>query len=170
MVSRLTPLKRTDLFVRAMAHPAAEGLKAVIAGDGEERDRLRALIAELGIADRVTMTGSASPEQLVQYLANCRAVCFPPFDEDYGFVTVEAFVSQKAVVTCTDSGGPSELVEHGVSGFVCDPTPEALALRFRELMDDAALAERLGQNAYARGSQLTWPDTVKQLTALSPEA
>ena len=170
MVSRLTPLKRTDLFVRAMAHPAAEGLKAVIAGDGEERDRLRALIAELGIADRVTMTGSASPEQLVQYLANCRAVCFPPFDEDYGFVTVEAFVSQKAVVTCTDSGGPSELVEHGVSGFVCDPAPEALALRFRELMDDAALAERLGQNAYARGSRLTWPDTVKQLTALSSEA
>ena len=136
-------------------------LKAVIAGDGEERDRIEALIAELGVADRVTLAGSASPAQLVQYLANCRAVCFPPFDEDYGFVTVEAFVSQKAVVTCTDSGGPAELVEHGVNGFVCDPTPEALALRFRELMDDAALAERLGQNAYARGSQLTWPDTVK---------
>ena len=85
-------------------------------------------------------------------------------------MTVEAFVSQKAVVTCTDSGGPAELVEDGVSGFVCDPTPEALALRFRELMDDAALAERLGQNAYARGSRLTWPDTVRQLTALSAEA
>jgi glycosyltransferase involved in cell wall biosynthesis len=167
MVSRLTPLKRAELFVRAMAQPAAEGLKAVIAGDGEERERLAALVAGLGIADRVTMTGSASPEQLVQYLASCRAVCFPPLDEDYGFVTVEAFVSHKAVVTCTDSGGPAELVEDGVNGFVCDPTPEALALRFRELMDSPALAERLGQNAYARGSQLTWPDTVRQLTELS---
>ena len=170
MVSRLTPLKRTDLFLRAMAHPNAEGLKAVIAGDGEERDRLAALVAELGIGDRVTMAGSASPEQLVQYLASCRAVCFPPFDEDYGFVTVEAFVSHKAVVTCSDSGGPSELVEDGVNGFVCDPTPEALALRFRELMDNPALAERLGKNAYARGSQLTWPDTVRQLTVLSADA
>jgi glycosyltransferase involved in cell wall biosynthesis len=169
MVSRLTPLKRTELFLRAMAHPAAEGLKAVIAGDGEERQRLTALVAELGIGDRVTMTGSASPEQLVQYLASCRAVCFPPLDEDYGFVTVEAFASQKAVVTCTDSGGPAELVEDGVSGFVCEPTPAALALRFRELMDDASLAERLGQNAHARGSQLTWPATVSQLTALSAE-
>ena len=61
----------------------------------------------------------------------------------------------------------TEAFEDGVSGFVCEPAPEALALRFRELMDDAALAERLGQNAYARGSQLTWPQTVRQLTALS---
>jgi glycosyltransferase involved in cell wall biosynthesis len=167
MVSRLTPLKRTELFIRAMAHPAADGLKAVIAGDGEERERLTALVAELGIDDRVQLTGSASPAQLVQYLANCRAVCFPPLDEDYGFVTVEAFASQKAVVTCSDSGGPAELVEDGIHGFVCAPTPEALALRFRELMDDAPLAERLGGHAHARGAQLTWPETVRQLTALS---
>jgi glycosyltransferase involved in cell wall biosynthesis len=169
MVSRLTALKRTDLFIRAMAHPAAAGLKAIIAGDGEDRDRLAALIRELGVSDRITMAGAASPAQLVQYLANCRAVCFPPLDEDYGFVTVEAFVSHKAVVTCTDSGGPAELVEDGVNGFVCEPTPEALALRFRELMDDQALAERLGANAHARGAQLTWPDAVRQLTALSAE-
>jgi glycosyltransferase involved in cell wall biosynthesis len=167
MVSRLTALKRTELFVRAMAHPTAAGLKAVIAGDGEERDRLTALIAELDLTGRITMTGAASPAQLVEYLANCRAVCFPPLDEDYGFVTVEAFASRKAVVTCRDSGGPSELVEDNVSGFVCDPTPEALAQRFRELMDDAALAEQLGQHAHARGAQLTWPDAVRQLTAIS---
>jgi hypothetical protein len=37
-------------------------------------------------------------------------------------------------------------------------------------MDDPALAERLGENAHARGAQLTWPDTVRQLTALSREA
>jgi glycosyltransferase involved in cell wall biosynthesis len=167
MVSRLTPLKRTELFIRAMAQPPADGLNAVIAGDGEERARLAALVAELGIGDRVSLVGSASPAQLVHYLANCRAVCFPPFDEDYGFVTIESFASQKAVVTCSDSGGPAELVEDGVNGFVCEPTPAALALRFRELMDDGAMAERLGQNAHRRALQVTWSETVKQLTALS---
>ena len=169
MVSRLTALKRTELFIRAMAHPAADGLKAVIAGDGEERERLAALIGELQIGDRVNLAGSASPAQLVHYLANCRAVCFPPFDEDYGFVTIESFSSQKAVVTCSDSGGPAELVEDGINGFVCEPTPEALAQRFRQLMDDTALAERLGEQAQARAAQVTWPETVKQLTALSSQ-
>ena len=47
---------------------------------------------------------------MIDHLARCRGVVFPPLDEDYGFVTVEAFAARKAVVTCTDSGGPTELV------------------------------------------------------------
>jgi glycosyltransferase involved in cell wall biosynthesis len=54
---------------------------------------------------------------------------FPPLQEDYGFVTVEAFASRKAVITCRDSGGPAELVQDGVSGFVCEPTPASLRRR-----------------------------------------
>ena len=44
-----------------------------------------------------------------------------PVQEDYGFVTVEAFASRKAVVTCTDSGGPAELVVDGTNGYVSEP-------------------------------------------------
>ena len=87
-------------------------------------------------------------------------------NEDYGFVTVEAFASRKAVVTCTDSGGPAELVQDGVHGYVCEPAPGPLAARLRELTEDSALAERLGQQAYERGSQINWPDTVRTLTAI----
>ena len=77
-------------------------------------------------------------------------MCFPPLQEDYGFVTVEAFASRKAVVTCADSGGPAELVANGVNGFVCDPRPESLAVALRKLTDDAALAERMGQRGVRR--------------------
>ena len=48
---------------------------------------------------------------------------YPPFDEDFGYVTLEAFLARKPVVTCTDSGGPNEFVVDGVNGFVCEPTP-----------------------------------------------
>jgi len=44
--------------------------------------------------------------------------------------------SRKAVVTCRDSGGPAELVQDGVSGFVCEPAPSALALALREMGED----------------------------------
>ena len=74
-------------------------------------------------------SGRLTEDQLIAELATCRAVCFPPFQEDYGFVTVEAFASRKAVITCRDSGGPAELVKDGVNGFVCEPTPEALGAR-----------------------------------------
>ncbi len=84
-------------------------------------------------------------------------------DEDYGFVTVEAFSAARPVVTCADSGGPAELVVDGTSGFVVEPTPAALAAAFRRLMDDRDLAARLGQAGLAVASRLTWPETVRKL-------
>jgi glycosyltransferase involved in cell wall biosynthesis len=167
VVSRLTPLKRVDLFVDALATPAGQGIAAVIAGEGSERDRLARLIVERGLSDRVTLAGAISETELLRYLADCRAVCFPPMNEDYGFVTVEAFASRKAVVTCADSGGPAELVEDGLTGYVCEPSPSALAARFRLLMDDAVLAERLGQAAHERALAMSWSAAVSELTSTS---
>lgn len=165
MVSRLTPLKRADLLIAAMAAPDARGIRAVIAGEGEDRPRLEGLIAQHSLQDRVTLTGHLDDDQMLAHLAQCRAVCFPPLHEDYGFVTVEAFASRKAVVTCRDSGGPAELVEDGVNGFVTEPTPAALALALRRLVDDSALAERLGQAAFESGRELNWPTTIARLTS-----
>ncbi len=162
-VSRLTVLKRADLVIRALATPDGQGLRCVFAGDGEERPALEQLAAQLGVANRVQFTGRLSEEQLVDHLARCRAVCFPPFQEDYGFVTVEAFASRKAVVTCHDSGGPAELVTNGVNGFLCDPAPESIARAMRSLAGDERLAQKMGQAAFEAGAKLTWADTVRQL-------
>jgi glycosyltransferase involved in cell wall biosynthesis len=164
MVSRLTPLKRAELLIRAAATPQGAGIRAVIAGDGEERERLATLIQELRLSSRVTLTGPITDAQLLGHLAKCRAVCFPPLDEDYGFVTAEAFSSAKAVVTCRDSGGPVELVQPDVSGFVVDPAPEALATALSRLLDDSALAETMGRAALASAQRLSWPATVAALT------
>jgi glycosyltransferase involved in cell wall biosynthesis len=160
MVSRLTRLKRADLLIQALAKPAAAGVRAVIAGEGEERAALEALAHSCGVQDRVRFVGQISDADLLQHLARCRVVCFPPFDEDYGFVTAEAFASRKAVITCRDSGGPAELVEDGISGLVCEPTAESLAVALASVMSDRSAAERMGGAAFARGMTLNWPDTV----------
>jgi glycosyltransferase involved in cell wall biosynthesis len=165
LVSRLTPLKRASLLIEALAQAEASGIRAVVAGEGEDRDRLEALAARLELMDRVTFTGRLSDAHLVDHLARCRAVCFPPFEEDYGFVTAEAFASRKAVITCRDSGGPAELVDDGVSGFISEPTPHALSVSLRRVMDDAGLAERMGEAAAVRGAKLNWAETVRQLTS-----
>ena len=162
-VSRLDRLKRGDLVIRALAAPAGGSLRLVMAGDGEERAALVRLASELGVADRVRFTGRLTEDQLLAHLARCRAVVFPPLQEDYGFVTVEAFASHRPVITCADSGGPAELVEDGVSGFVCQPAPESLALAMQRLADDPSLAERMGHAAFAAGARLTWPETVETL-------
>ncbi len=162
-VSRLAPLKRLSMLVDALATRDGAGLRCVIAGEGEEQGTLERAIAERGLASRVTLLGRIDETQLLSHLANCRAVCFPPFDEDYGFVTVEAFASGKPVITCSDSGGPAELVVNDVSGKVCPPRPDALASALREVMETPSLAERLGGNGLEQVSQMTWAKAVKHL-------
>ena len=162
-ISRLAPLKRLALLVEALADPQASGIRCVIAGEGDERKALEEAIAAKGLSSRVTMIGRIDDREMLEHLAKCRAVCFPPYDEDYGFVTAEAFASGKPVVTCSDSGGPAELVRDGVNGRVCAPRSEALALALRELMEDRATAERMGQAALQQVSQMTWSRAVERL-------
>ena len=162
-VSRLAPLKRLGLRVDALAHPAAAGIRCVIAGEGEEQASLQHAIDKKGLSRRVKLIGRIDDRALTEHLAHCRAVCFPPYDEDYGFVTVEAFASRKPVVTCTDSGGPAELVVDRVSGRICAPRVEQLASALRDMMDDRNQAERLGEAAYRQVSRMTWSSAIARL-------
>ena len=162
-VSQLSPLKRFDLVLRALAEPVAAGIRVVIAGEGAEMQRLNDLAVQLGIEDRVKFAGRLSDQEMIDHFARCRAVVFPPFHEDYGFVTVEAFMCGKPVITCTDSGGPSELVRDGENGYVTDPTPEALSVAMLKLTDDRNLAQRLGEAGHAMATQMTWSKAIQQL-------
>jgi glycosyltransferase involved in cell wall biosynthesis len=165
VVSRLEPLKRIDLILRALATPAAAGVRCVIAGGGEADAALRAEAANLGLEGRVQFVGRITDEELIDYLARCRAVCFVPKREDYGFVTVEAFSAGKPVVTVSDSGGPAELVVDGANGFVTAPDATALGYALAALGADRPLAERLGHHALASARALQWSDVARALVS-----
>jgi glycosyltransferase involved in cell wall biosynthesis len=162
-VSRLTPLKRFDLVLRALAEPIAAGIRCVIAGEGSELETLLRLRRQLDLEDRVEFIGRIDESALLMHLARCRAVVFPTHNEDYGFVTVEAFASAKAVITCQDSGGPAELVRDGGNGFVVTATPEAMARALRTVVSDRTTAIRLGEAGAADVARMTWPDAVAKL-------
>src|SRR5262249_52661799 len=118
---------------------------------------------DLRLEGRVQMLGAISDAELVEQYARCRAVYFAPWNEDYGFVTLEAFRSGKAVVTTADSGGPAELVRHGENGLVGPATPDAVAVHLDALGDESGLAERLGQAARRDAAAHTWPRAVEVL-------
>ena len=162
-VSRLSPLKRFDLVLRALAEPIAAGIKCVIAGEGAELDRLMTLRSHLELDHRVQFVGRLDEDGLIHHFARCRAVVFPPWNEDYGFVTVEAFMCGKPVITCHDSGGPSELVRDGENGLVTAPTPEALAAAMRRMMDDRTSVVRMGETGHGQASAMTWSNAIAQL-------
>ncbi|HEY7184940.1 MAG TPA: glycosyltransferase family 4 protein [Vicinamibacterales bacterium] len=162
VVGRLERVKRVDLAIRAMAH-APRALSIVLAGDGSERAALERLAVECGVHDRVTIKGHIDGDALVSLYAGALAVIYAPYDEDYGYVTLEAFLSSKPVVTCSDSGGTLEFVVDGENGFVCAPAPESIGAALTTLAADRALAPRLGAAGLGRARQITWDGVVERL-------
>lgn len=167
--SRLESLKRQDLLLKALAK-CSQPIQAIFAGSGGMLTQWQALAADLGLEDRVRFVGAISREQMLSYYAYASAVFFGPLDEDYGYVTLEAMLSSKPVITCTDSGGPLEFVRHGDTGLVIEPDPQAIAMALDDLMSKPALMRDMGANGRSRyeAMDITWEHVVETLLADLP--
>ena len=102
--SRLEVLKRQTLAIEAMQH-VRSGVKLVLVGRGPDERALRDQIQRLGLADKVAMEIGVSDERLHELFLGARAVYNGPFDEDYGYVTIEGMAAERPVITLRDSGG-----------------------------------------------------------------
>ena len=160
--SRLESNKRPDLMVEAMAH-STSGVGLAVAGGGSLRAALDERIAELGIG-RVELLGFVSDDDLVDRFAGACGVVYVPRDEDYGYVTLQAFRSGKPVITTHDAGGVLEWVVDGENGFIVDPEPAAIADAIDRLVADPERTRRMGEAGRARVEDLNWSSVVDRLT------
>ena len=161
-VGRLETVKRVDLIVSALAL-VPDGIRLLVAGDGSQRGNLERLAEARGVTDRVVFLGAVDDDRLVGLYRDALAVVYPPFDEDFGYVTLEGFLAAKAVVTCTDSGGPTEFVVDGVNGFVCAPAAEAIGEALGTLAGDRTRAGELGLAGRETARRITWDGVVEKL-------
>jgi glycosyltransferase involved in cell wall biosynthesis len=167
--SRLSEIKRQHLAIEAMAHVRSPGL-LVLVGEPDNaayEERLKSMVEKHALGDRVQFRGFVDDREKLELYADCRAVVFPPLDEDYGYVTLEAMLSSKAVITCPDSGGVMEFVEHDRSGLVTEPEPEALGEAFERMLAEPRTAARMGEEGreiYA-SSDITWQHVAETLTS-----
>ncbi len=162
-VGRFEPIKRFDLILGALAH--APEVHLVLAGDGMERSALAVLATDMKVLDRVKFLGEVDDKTLVDLYARCLGVVYPPFDEDYGYVTVEAFLARKPVITTTDAGGPLEFVRDGANGYVAAPESEALGNAMSSLWSGRKRAPEMGAAGYEAVAAISWDRVLDGLTA-----
>ena len=165
-VGRVESIKRVDLLVRAMRF-VDPGVRLVVAGEGTQLEAVRQIAEDEGLAGRVAFLGAIDDDEVVALYAKALAVGFTPFDEDYGYVTLEAFCAARPVITTRDAGGPLEFVEHGVNGFVCEPDAEAIAAAINRLAADRRLTAALGEAGRERMRTVTWDGVVDRLLGLA---
>jgi len=165
--SRLSPLKRQALVLEALAY-THQPVCICFAGAAEQpryAEDFAALVRKLHLEERVSWLGHITEEEKRHHYAYALGVIFPPLDEDYGYVTLEAMLASKPVITCTDSGGPLEFVRAGETGLITEPTPQALATALDTLWENRALAKRMGELgcAHYHGLDISWDGVVRRL-------
>lgn len=150
-LSRLVPRKGMDVLIDAAAHLAARvpELQVAIAGSGRDRDRLEKRVASTGAP--VTFLGRIPEEELAEvhgaadvYAMLCRSRWGGLEQEGFGIVFLEAAAAGVPQVA-GDSGGASEAVADGETGFVVPPTDvQAVADALERLLSDTDLRDRMG--------------------------
>lgn len=165
--SRLNRWKRQHLALEALAL-TKQPVQLHISGAPDNPaylEKLQKLVSELGIGKRVHFLGRIPFEDMVEEFSGCKGVLFPPEQEDYGYITLEAMLSSKPVITCSDSGGPTEFIRNEKEGLVTDPTPSALAEAMDHLWKFPSFPKESGLLARHRYDELdiSWDYVVENL-------
>lgn len=166
-VGRLDPQKGFPVMIRAFHRLASQlsDVRLVVAGDGRDRDALRLLPdAE---RRRVVMLGAVPNDRLPALQAAADVyVSAATGQESFGYVLVEAMAAGLPVVA-TDIPGYREVVRDGIEGLLVPPgDPGSLARAVREVLNDPALAARLGAAGRTRAGEYAWSLVVPRIEAV----
>jgi glycosyltransferase involved in cell wall biosynthesis len=162
--SRLEPQKRQELLIEAAKYLKSP-VKIVFAGSSGDAKHYEDLISKNAVGDRVIVRGFVSESEMLELYANALGICYLPFDEDYGYVTLEGMLAAKPLITACDSGGPTEFVEHEHTGLIVDPDPKAIAAALDQFCSDRERARRMGERGREKlmAMNLSWSNVVAKI-------
>jgi len=166
-VGRVVYQKGFDLAMRALAGIKDLEWKWHIAGDGPQMDSLKALVQELGIADRVVFLGWQSQADLIKQYQQANLFLFSSRHEGMPNAVLEAMASGLPVIASRIAGN-EELLVDGETGILV-PSEDVNALRdaIRKLLTDPSLRQQMGQASRRRVEEhYSWENTAKQYALL----
>ena len=145
-VSNFRPVKRVDVALEVFrAIRRRVRARFVLVGDGPVRGDIERRVAEGGMADEVAFVGEQ--QDLVPWLSSADLFLLPSAQESFGLAALEAMACEVPVVA-SKVGGLPEIIEDGVTGFVCPPDEiETMAERSVELLIDRARHDSMARAA-----------------------
>ena len=168
-VTRLSPQKAPLDFVQAAAQIAQRYPQTyfMMVGDGPLRSEVEALAAQVGIADRLVLTGLR--RDVPELMAAFDLFALSSLWEGLPRVLPQAMATSLPIVA-TACDGSTEAITEGVNGFLAPPgEPAVLAERLCRLLEDPTLAKQMGAAGYARVAEFSDRGMVNALATLYTE-
>jgi len=166
-VGMLKRYKGIDTMIRAFARvrAAVPGARLALAGKGNDRPRLEALVRTLGLTDCVSFEGWVSDERKIDFLRRASALVYPSVKEGWGIPTMEAAACATPTLA-SDVAGLRDAVRDGITGFLIPHQDiDAWARRMTEILTDPPLRARLGAAAQAWARGFGWDVQAEKMRA-----
>jgi D-inositol-3-phosphate glycosyltransferase len=174
-VGRLERLKGVEVAIRSLGllrDRRHDDVRLLILGedshegDESEKERLKAIAAEVGVRDRVDFVGSVAHHELPYFYAAADVCVMPSYSESFGLVALEAQACGCPVVASGVSGLRS-VVRDEVSGYLIDEhDPAAYAERIGRLLENSELAQQMGRRGRLLSQRFSWTRTADRLEEL----
>lgn len=143
-VGRLDANKNNETLIRAIGKLENKNVRLIICGDGEQRERLTDLMAELGVADRVTLLGNRN--DMAEIYCAVDALAMASFREGLSRTLMEAMASGLPCVASKIRGNV-DLIEDGVGGYLRAPNDvDGFAEAISKLASDAELCAKMRES------------------------
>lgn len=164
--SRLSLKNGIDDLIRSLMHLPAN-VKALIVGDGEDRDKLRSLTEQKGLADRVTFLGKKTHDELPSLLQASDVFCRPSLSEGLGNSFLEAMAAGIPVIG-TPVGGIPDFLTDGETGVFCQPRdPASISTAVKRILEEPGLRGKLvRQGETLVRERYGWDGIAKRIDAM----
>ena len=168
-VGRIQPLKGADLAVSILSELDHEDAHLILVGGSSgpegpnEENRIREMVDELGLTQRVTFVHPQRHEKLVNWYQAADVVLMPSKSESFGLVALEASATGVPVVA-SSVGGLQTIIEHDLSGYLIDGRdPLSYASYVSKIIDDPKKAENMSIEATKQSRSFTWSVTAARI-------
>ncbi|KAK6132598.1 hypothetical protein DH2020_033700 [Rehmannia glutinosa] len=139
-------LRRQSKIVRPWGLVTQCGFDRRLRENVEYLEELKALAEREGVSHRVQFITSCPTSERNTLLSQCLCVLYTPKDEHFGIVPLEAMAAHKPVIAC-NSGGPVETIKNGVTGYLCDPSPQDFSMAMSNFIRDPQMSKTMGRQA-----------------------
>lgn len=173
-VGRLDPWRGFDLVIEAFARAAEKNanIHLTIIGQGADKERLQALIAERELTDKVTMAGAVSMERYQEYMRNCDVVVNASLKEGAVTVSFDSMAMGKPLI-CIDTTGYTRYFSSEYAEIIQRKDRESTIQGLADSMvklTDAHTRYEMGKKAQLAGNQFTWENRGKEIFAAITKA
>jgi len=163
-VGRLAPWKGFDFLIKLM--PDLPDWRLIIIGDGPEKDKLKEIIDQLNLGERVKLVGSIPREKLLQYLNRAKVFVLNTSFESFSFQVVEAMNAGVPVVA-TNIGNLSEIIDNGEEGILVEPNNKKQIIEaIKRIEKDDDFRKAIINNAHKKARRFSLENMLGNLEKL----